>query len=91
MNLDEVKQFLRIDWEDEDTLLTTLQMAAEEYLKNAGVNKDYTKALYKLAVQLLISHWYENRNTVLIGSISKKIEFSLQSIITQLVYTQEVM
>jgi len=90
LNLDEIKQFLRIDWEEEDILLSTLQQAAEEYLTNAGVNKNYSKALYKLAIQLLISNWYENRSTVLIGSISKKIEFSLQAIITQLVYTQEV-
>ena len=76
MGLDEIKLYLRIDTDDEDELLSSLQLSAEEYLLNAGIEKDYEKQLYKLAVKLLISNWYENRNPVLTGSISKKLEYS---------------
>ncbi|CAI3699711.1 conserved hypothetical protein [Clostridium neonatale] len=86
MGLDEIKLYLRIDTDDEDELLSSLQLSAEEYLLNAGIEKDYEKQLYKLAVKLLISNWYENRNPVLTGSISKKLEYSLQHIIAQLIY-----
>ena len=86
MGLDEIKLYLRIDTDDEDELLSSLQLSAEEYLLNAGIEKDYEKQLYKLAVKLLISNWYENRNPVLTVSISKKLEYSLQHIIAQLIY-----
>lgn len=84
MELEEIKLYLRVDSESEDMLLLSLKVAAEEYLTNAGVIKDYTQELYKLAIKLLISHWYENRDIVLIGSISKKLEYSLNHILIQL-------
>lgn len=37
----------------------------------------------KQAILLLVTHWYENRNAVVIGSISKEMEFSLASLIRQ--------
>lgn len=89
MSLEEIKLFLRVAGSEEDTLLIGLQSAAEEYMTNAGVKKDYTKGLYKLAIRLLISHWYENR--VVVGK-SDKIPFGIDNIIIQLKYSQvEVM
>ena len=61
--------------------------AAEIYLANAGIPEDETNALYRLAVKILVSHWYDNRQAVVIGTISKNIEYSLQNIIAQLKYT----
>lgn len=90
MELIYIKGYLKIDTDDEDILITSLQKAAEEYLTNAGVIKNYTKELYKLAVLMLISHWYENRRIVVVGSISKEIEMSLSPLILQLKYTQEI-
>jgi len=87
MELEEIKKYLKVDGNDEDDLLLGLQGAAEEYLVNAGVIKDYTKNLFKIAIKLLISHWYENRNAVVVGSISKNMEFSLSNIIIQLKYS----
>jgi uncharacterized phage protein (predicted DNA packaging) len=85
VNVEEIKSFLRIDGTEEDALVTALQLGAEEYLDNAGVIKDYTKELYKLAVKLLVGHWYEHREIV---GKSDKLAFSLDSIILQLKYTQ---
>lgn len=88
MNLEDIKLFLKIDDNEEDTLIQGLQLAAEEYLINAGISKDYTKELYKLAIKILISHWYENRAVETIGKNISKIAFSLDNIITQLKYSQ---
>ena len=85
MELDELKLFMRIDGDDEDTFIEGLQFAAEEYMKNAGVIKDYTKFLYTLAIKMLVGHWYENRS--IIGK-ADKLAFSLDSMIIQLKYTQ---
>jgi uncharacterized phiE125 gp8 family phage protein len=38
----------------------------------------------KQAIKLLVSHWYEHREAVLTGTISKEIEFSLQMLLRQL-------
>lgn len=88
MDLEELKLFLRIDGEEEDLLIEGLQFAAEEYLTNAGIKMDYTKELYKLAIKILISHWYENRHVENVGKNVRKIAFGLDTIIVQLKYTQ---
>lgn len=86
--LEELKLFLRVDGTDEDDLIQALQTSAEEYLTNSGVNKDYDKGLYKLAIKLLVGHWYENRSVETIGKNISKIAFSLDAIIFQLKHTQ---
>lgn len=85
MEIEELKLFLRIDSIEDDTLIQGLQFAAEEYMTNAGVIKDYTKFLYILAIKILVGHWYENRSTV---GKADKLAYSLDSMILQLKYTQ---
>lgn len=86
MDIEELKLYLRVDTDDEDPLIESLQIAAEEYLLNAGVKCSYERRLYGVAVKLIVSNWYENRNPVLVGTISKEIEMSLNCIIPQLKY-----
>lgn len=88
MNLEELKLFLKIDDNEEDILIEGLQLSAEEYLINAGIKKDYTKELYKLAIKILVSHWYENRAVETIGKNVSKIAFGLDTILIQLKYNQ---
>lgn len=88
MNLEDLKLFLKIDDHEEDALIEALQLSAEEYLTNAGINKDYSKELYKLAIKILVSHWYENRAIETIGKNVSKIAFGLDTILIQLKYSQ---
>lgn len=89
MNLDEIKEYLRIDNDNEDILLESLILASEKYLENTGVKKNYTNDLYKLAIKLLVSHWYENRQVEQIGGHVTKMSFSLETMIIQLKYSGE--
>ena len=85
VSLDEVKTWLRVDFTDDDALLTTLISAAEQYLKNAtGITYDSTNHLAKLFCMTLISDWYENRE--LVGRASDQVRPILQSILAQLTY-----
>jgi len=82
VSIDEIKLYLRIDHDYEDDLLYTLLSSAAIYLKNAGCMVTEGE-LYNLAIKILVSHWYENRE--LTGK-ADKIAYSLDNIITQLKY-----
>lgn len=88
MDLEELKLFLRVDGEEENSLIEGLKIGAEEYLTNAGIQKDYSNELYKLAIKILVIHWYENRAVETIGKNVSKIAFGLDTILVQLKYTQ---
>lgn len=81
MNVQDIKLYLKVDHDDEDSFILSLQKAAEDYLYNAGCIKNYDNELYKHAIRILIAHWYDNRG--LIGS-TDLIKCSLESIIYQL-------
>lgn len=86
VSLDEVKTWLRVDFTDDDALLTTLINAAEQYLKNAtGITYDSTNHLAKLFCMTLIADWYENRE--MIGKATDQTRPIIQSILTQLTYS----
>ena len=84
--LEEIKNYMRIDEDYEDNLINSLIEAANLYMLNAGV-KNTENDLYKLAIKMLVLHWYENREVI---GEAKKLAFSLDNIITQLQYCYEV-
>ncbi len=82
MPLDELKGYLRVDGDCDDMLVGSLKLAAEEYLLNAGIKKDYTRNLYVLAVQMLVANWYENRQMT--DKELKEVPYGIKCIIHQL-------
>jgi uncharacterized phiE125 gp8 family phage protein len=42
------------------------------------------KSVAKHAVLLLVSHWYENREAVLVGTISKEVEMGVRALVSQM-------
>lgn len=89
LEVDELKVYLREDSTDADvlSLIVSMQLGAEIFLANAGVNKDYANDLYKLAIRMLVTHWYDNRVQFAIGKV-EKIAFTLDSIIFSIKYNQ---
>lgn len=77
-----VKQFLRLDehYKHEDDLLKHLIATAEEYLKNA-TGQDYNENIniHKQIIILLVTSWYENRNT----AIAQELDRTLTSMLLQ--------
>lgn len=85
ITLDEAKQWLRIEHNDEDSLISTLISAAEKYLVNATGNAfDNTNELAKLFCYVLVTDWYENRE--MIGKTSDQVRPIITSILAQLTY-----
>lgn len=86
MELEEIKLYLRVDSEEEDNFILSLQAAAEEFLENSGVKKNYNQALYKTAIKMLVSSWYDNRDVI--GN-KNTLSMMFQCIIGQLIQHKE--
>jgi uncharacterized phage protein (predicted DNA packaging) len=85
VTLDEAKQWLRVDTNDDDVLIQSLIASSEQYLKEAtGVTYDNKNELAKLFCLTLISDWYENREMV--GKASDVIRYTVNSLLMQLTY-----
>lgn len=98
LTLDEVKNYLRVDLDDDDALIQSFIVAAEVYLKNA-TGKEYPEKdsndnkigyeLEKVYLNLLIAYWYENRsaaprNKSLNGTVPDEFTFATRSLLLQL-------
>lgn len=81
--LELTKEYLRIDGAEDDGFLSFLIDSAKEYLGNAGVPDSNSKT-YELAILMLVTHWYENREQNIVGKTTTAIEHGIQSIILQL-------
>lgn len=91
ITLKEVKEYARIDIDEDDQLLETLIVSAEEYLRNA-TGKEYNEtdengnkvnyALEKIYLQLLIAYWYEKRTPA--GGAGEDFSFMTKSLMLQL-------
>lgn len=94
ITLEEAKLFLKVDYEDDDVLIESLIETSEQYLFNA-TGKKFAKD-NKLAIlycKTLIYEWYKDRGLTVVGGLKNdnpKIRYTLQSILLQLQYSDEV-
>ena len=85
LTLEETKNFLKVDFDDEDEEIQDCIDAAEEYLKSA-TGKEFTSEnkRAKRYCKVLVNEWYKDRNLMQDKKTSDKVRFTLQSIINQL-------
>ena len=81
MNVQDIKLYLKVDHDDEDSFILSLQKRLKIIYIMLDALKNYDNELYKHAIRILIAHYYDNRG--LIGS-TDLIKYSLESIIYQL-------
>lgn len=95
--LDELKDYLRIDGDEEDGSLNLMLSSSKSFLASAGVPEPDDldepvdghdpNAKYKLVACMLATHWYENR-LVITPSMAKveqtPIPYGAESLILQL-------
>ena len=79
------KQYLRIDYDDDDSLLIALDEMAEDFILNTtGVEENATD-LYLVVVACLVKHFYDNRDFVVqTGAVPQLMPLHLQSLLAQL-------
>jgi len=81
--LEEVKDYLKIDTDEEDAQIEEFIDEAVEELEDSGIKDQSTKS-YGVAIKLLVANYYEERKPQVVGTITTNLEFSLQRIILRL-------
>ncbi len=63
--LSDVKEYLKINYYDEDELINALIKTAKQLIKDTtGVSYNEADEVYKLLIRYLAAHYYENRQAV---------------------------
>jgi len=90
IEIEETKNFAKIEYEEDDNLLTVLISVAEESLKNAtGIEFTSENNLAKLYCFVIVKDLYDNREMTT-DKTSEKIKNTIQSILIQLKYCYPV-
>lgn len=77
LTLPEVKNYLRVDYNEDDTLISSLMAAADEYMKaSVGESYDIISERAKALSLIIISDLYDNRglNNRVSGNVRKLVE-----------------
>jgi len=86
ITLEEAKLYLRVDANDDDSLITLQIKAAEEYLKNStGKTFDDTNPIAKLLCMLYVQNLYDNRTYTV--SLNEKTSLAAAGLLLQLKYS----
>ena len=65
LTLDEVKKYLRIDFDDDDFYIKDLINLSKSYIQQqTGVCYSPNDAVYNQAVLFMVAHFYDNRSSV---------------------------
>ena len=92
LTLAEVKTRLRVGSDtSEDSLITTYITAAREYVEgyqnriylstDEEVTAETMTGIEKAACLLLIGHWYENRQAVVLGTPPSEVPFAVKALL----------
>lgn len=87
VDLKKAKEYLRIDYEEDDEFIRSLIAASRIYLENA-IGEYKSNELTDLAQLILIEHWNDNRS--LVGVVTDVIKHSVDAIIFQVKYCSQV-
>ena len=84
MTIEDVKLYLRVDSNDEDTLIQGLMDAAKGYVQRmTGKVYDPSDEVWNLAIKYLCSHWHTNRDDTVVGR-DAKVDHTIDSLISHI-------
>lgn len=79
MDLKTMKEYMRVDYDEDDQLINSLTLAAKGYLTKAGAIEQPDNELYNVVLMMLTTFFYENR-----AADSGVIPGTINNLITQL-------
>lgn len=89
MELNYIKGFLKVDFDEDDEYITLLSGVAEKYIEAATGKCDYNDPRVKLLALVIITELYEKRSYS-VEKAGEKAQYTIRSIISQL-QAEEVM
>ena len=85
MDLEDIKNYLRIDGDEEDGLLRTMIDAGKEFIRSAVGEYDDTDSTAQVLLAAVVQNMYDNREMMQSEQqVKKRIEYTFQSMILQL-------
>lgn len=91
MTLEQVKDYLRVDGDDDDNIIQVMMEAAKEYIISAVGEYDEEDKTAKILFCAIVQNMYDNRE-LMQSDIQqrKRIEYTFGSIILQLQIKKEL-
>ncbi|WP_446475899.1 head-tail connector protein [Bacillus velezensis] len=86
MDLEAIKNYLKVEHEEDDRQLLNQMAAAKSYIINGIGRYIEGHPQFELVLQMLVQHWYENKGIYESGGTSLSIPFTAENILTQLRY-----
>lgn len=90
VELEHVKENLNVTGADDDALITRFIVAAESHINrllgfkmDAEFPGNTVPEDLKLAINQLVGHWYENRESSLVGVSIVEVPFSVRDIVRE--------
>lgn len=85
MTLEEVKTYLRVDGTADNTVISLMMTAAEEFIAASVGSYDETKSKAKLLFLAVVQDMYDNRQLVTDGASSYMVGQQYRSVIQSLI------
>lgn len=83
MDLQEVKSFLKVDFDDDDSYILLLMDAAKEYIIDSVGRYDPSKARMRVYLLHIVATLYDKR-CLTVDNADEKVQYVLASIARQL-------
>ena len=88
LNLDKVKNYLKVDFDDDDIIIETYIIATEKFLKKLCEKNEFVEDKQELAeiyMLAMINELYNSRNLT-VDKAEQRVRTIMQSILNQLRY-----
>ena len=88
LNLDKVKNYLKVDFDDDDAIIETYIIATEKFLKKLCEKNEFEEDKQELAeiyMLAVINELYNSRNLT-VDKAEQRVRTIMQSILNQLRY-----
>ena len=88
LNLDKVKNYLKVDFDDDDAIIETYIIATEKFLKTLCEKDEFEEDKQELAeiyMLAMLSELYNSRNLT-VDKAEQRVRTIMQSILNQLRY-----
>lgn len=89
MELSTIKLFLKVDFDDDDEIITLMRDVAEKYIIGAVGTCNFNDPRVRLLALVIITELYEKRSYS-VEKAGEKAQYTIRSIISQLQAEQEM-